>query len=55
MEEREKERKEEELKTQPDSTGLPVDSTNRDTSTNTIEPNKSAIKNEEEEGGNNEN
>lgn len=55
MEEREKERKQEELKTQPDSTGLPIDSTHRDTSTNTIEPNKSAIKNEEEEGGNNEN
>jgi hypothetical protein len=60
MEEREQERKQEELKNQ-DSTINPIDSTrrdttNRDTTNNQIiEPNKSAIKNEEEEGGNNEN
>lgn len=57
IEEQEKEKQQLELKRQQDSSSLPIDSnrTNRDTSKNTIEPNRSAIKNEEEEGGNHEN
>ena len=54
IEEQEEQRKQEELKKQ-DSTNNPIDTTNRDTSRNKIESNTSAIKNEEEEGGNNEN
>ena len=55
IEEQELQENQQKLDNLKDSTNLPKDTTNRDTSKNLIEPKKSAIKNEEEEGGNNEN